>query len=151
MTVISRKNDNQAQEFVDRLVQTLLHPSRSAFLEERRDCIERLRLTRRQLLRFKDPERGRTWLVRDEGGGRRASEGELILRRRRDRAISFEVRQPLQGIRRRDIRLVRREDHRLPALSQRPCEAKQVVRGPPGHLRIERRLAQGRVDLYLSE
>ena len=123
MLILHREHDDQVQELEHCLLQALLHARRPSFLQEHCDHIEGFRLAGRQLPWFEDLERRPAGLVCDEGCRRRAAEGELVLGGRRNRVISFEVGQSVQGIRGRQIRFVCGEDHRLAALPQRPRES----------------------------
>src|SRR5205807_3185421 len=111
----------------------------------------RSRLVRRELRRLDDLERRRAGLVRDQRGGRRTPQRELIFRRRRDRAIALDVAQSIQGVRGGEIRLVRGDDHRLPPAAEGVGEADEILAAPAGHLRIERHLSEGHVNLHLGE
>src|SRR2546428_729549 len=139
--VLHGVHDDQVEQLVDGLLDALLHPGRPALSQKGADFLQTLFLGGRQFFRMQDLERGATRLVRDQPGGRRAAKGELVLGGCRDHRIARRLREILERFAGDHIRLVRCEEHRLAAMLRGPSETEQIVRCPPGHLRIERGVA----------
>ena len=149
--VLDRVDDDPIQELEDSLLDARLDAGRASFLQERGDGVERLALDGGELRWFEDSKRRGSRFVRNEAGGGRAAKGQLILGRGRDDLVAGPARQSIEGLRRRDVGLVRGDDHRFPSSEEGAGEAEEILRRPPGHFRIHRLFPEGEVDLRLRQ
>src|SRR6266566_9013216 len=149
--VLHGVHDDEVEELEDRLLDALLNSGRPPFSQERPNFLEPLFLGRGQFFLMQDLEGGTTGLVCDQPGRRRPAKSELVLGGCRDDQVARGFREILERFAGDHIGLVRCEEHGLAAMLQCAREAEEILRCPPGHLRIQGRVPDRSVDLHFRE